>query len=75
MSVYAEEYRHPTQASLVRLSLFEEPDGHSLVTESRSGPSTVIATLGAYESREEALARIRQRGEELGRQRYELVGS
>jgi hypothetical protein len=75
MSAYTEEYRHPTQASQVRLSLFEEPDGHYLVTESRSGTATVFATLGLFDRREEALARMQRRGEELGRQRYELVAS
>jgi hypothetical protein len=75
MSVYSEEYRHPTQASQVRLSLFDEPGQKFLVTESRSGTQTVFATLGLYDRREDALARIRDRGLELGRQRYELVAS
>ena len=75
MSVYQEEYRHPTQASGVRLSLFEEAKNRYLVTESRSGTQTVIATLGAFATREDALARVRERGQELARQRYALVAS
>jgi hypothetical protein len=75
MNVYAEAFRHPTQASEVKLSLFEEPDGRFLVTESRSGTSTVIATLGTFERRQDALDFIRGRGQELGRQRYVLVAS
>jgi hypothetical protein len=75
VSVYEEEYRHPTQASIVRLSLFDEAPGRYLVTESRSGPQTVIATLGAFEKREDALAKVKERGQQLSRQRYGLVAS
>jgi hypothetical protein len=66
-------YRHPTQASSVALSIFEEKDGRYLVTESRSGPQTVVATLGAYDRREDAVERVRDRAQELTGQRYALV--
>ena len=75
MSVLTQAYRHPTQASEVSLRLFEEPDGRFLVTDSRSGTATVVATLGVFDRREDALDLLKGRGQELGRQRYELVAS
>ena len=73
MILSAQTYRHPTQASTVGLSVYEERADRYLVTESRSGPQTVIATLGVYDRREDALVRARDRAAELSRQRYELV--
>ena len=72
MRILRSEFAHPTQASRVGLSVFESPQGF-LVTEDRSGPSTVYATLGSYPSRDEALERARLRTEELERQRYHPV--
>jgi hypothetical protein len=73
MIVSTSTYRHPTQAGLVQLSVYEEPSERYLVTESRSGAETVVATLGVYDRREDALARARDRGHQLNGQRYELV--
>ena len=75
MIVSKETYAHPTQASRVALSVFQEPDGRFLVTEARSGPQTVFATLGAYDNREDALKRARDRAQELSGQRYAVVAS
>ena len=75
MILSTETYRHPTQASAVALKVYEEGASRFLVTESRSGPQTVISTLGVYDRREDALARARERAQELGRQRYALVAS
>jgi hypothetical protein len=72
---------HPTQASRVRLRVFEKPpepvvNGMGpdqkgfLVTEERIGSRTVFSTLGFLPTREEALARLRARAEELERQHY-----
>jgi hypothetical protein len=72
---------HPTQASRVRLRVFEKPPEpvvagmgpeHKgfLVTEERIGARTVFNTLGFDPTREEALARLRSRADELERQRY-----
>ena len=69
MRIFRSEHTHPTQASRVGLSVFESPKGF-LVTEDRSGPSTVYATLGLFDARDEALEHARRRGEELERQRY-----
>jgi hypothetical protein len=73
MILASETYRHPTQASRVALNVFEESASRYLVTESRSGPQTVVSTLGLYTQREDALARARGRAQELTGQRYELV--
>lgn len=72
MTPYTEEYRHPTQASAL-LSIFDTPQGGYLVTESRPGTSTVIASLGVYANRGDALARVTDRGRELAAQRFERV--
>jgi hypothetical protein len=74
MRIFRNEYTHPTQASRVGLSVFESPQGF-LVTEDRSGPSTVFATLGLFDGRDEALDRARRRGEELQAQRYQPVAA
>jgi hypothetical protein len=74
MRIFRAEYAHPTQASRVGLSVFESPQGF-LVTEDRSGTSTVYATLGLFDARDEALARARRRAEELERQRYHPVAA
>jgi len=74
MRLFRAVYAHPTQASRVGLSVFETPQGF-LVTEDRSGPSTVYATLGVFDSREEAQARAHRRAEELERQRYSPVAA
>jgi hypothetical protein len=69
MRVFSEDYEHPTQASSVRLSVFQQPEGF-LVTEERRGTVTVVKTLGVFERREDALARALARGQDLTQQRY-----
>jgi len=84
MVIHTEELQHPTQASTVRLNVYEldAPSapvfgmdalmraGRYLVTEDRVGTTKVISTLGSYATREEAVARARQRTEELEGQHY-----
>jgi len=81
MTVAEEILVHPTQASRVRLRVFEQapedtvagmgPDRPGfLVTEERIGARTVVSTLGFVPTREEALDRMRARADELERQRY-----
>lgn len=83
MRIHQQEFEHPTQASRVRLSVFErqpEPEqpvagmgpreAGFLVTEDRIGTVTVVASLGYFASREEAMARVRSRGRELQEQRH-----
>jgi hypothetical protein len=83
MQIHREELQHPTQASRVRLNVFEVPPpprvygmqalaakGHYLVTEDRIGTTTVVATLGTFAGRDEALARVRGRADELKLQHY-----
>jgi hypothetical protein len=84
MIVHEQTYRNPTQASLVRLAIFEQPAGESavqglpagpgfLVTEERLGAAKVVATLGFFPRRDEAMARLAARARELERQLYERV--
>lgn len=84
MRIHTEELQHPTQASLVRLNVYElnaSPapvhgmdallkHGRYLVTEDRVGTSTVVATIGSFATREEALERARRRAAELEAQKY-----
>jgi hypothetical protein len=81
MVIDAQEFEHPTQASRVRLAVFQVPADQSpveglpddpgyLVTEDRLGSGKVVATLGFYPDREAALTRLRKRAEELQGQRY-----
>jgi hypothetical protein len=70
MRLLHEEYQHPSQASRVGVSVFEQPSGGFLVTEEWQGTSTVVKTLGLFDGREDALDRARGRGKELQAQRY-----
>jgi hypothetical protein len=84
MVIHSEELQHPTQASTVRLNVYEldAPSapvfgmdalmraGRYLVTEDRIGTAKVVATLGSYATRDEAVARARQRAAELEGQHY-----
>ena len=74
-------FRHPTQASEVRLSVFERaadtspveglPDEAGfLVTETWRGTSTVVKTLGFFATRAEADACLRRRADALTRQLF-----
>jgi hypothetical protein len=88
MLIFQETLEHPTQASLVRIKVYEEPPmpnppgidlpmtlGGYLVTEERSGTTKVIATLGFFDGKEEALTRARRRVEELKAQLYRPVSA
>jgi hypothetical protein len=77
-------FKHPTQASQVRLTVFERaadtspveglPDEAGfLVTETWRGTSTVVKTLGFFASRAEADACLRRRAEALARQLFRPV--
>jgi hypothetical protein len=79
--VLQETYEHPSQASRVRLNVYEyEPEtpvaglGPSepgfFVTEDRVGTVTVVSTLGFFPNQEQAFARFRSRANELQAQRY-----
>jgi len=69
MMLLQEEFEHPTQVSRVRLRIFQLPAG-LLVTEERQGVTTVFSTLGLYDRRETADARVRERAAQLEAQRY-----
>ena len=82
------ELEHPTQASRAALNLYEEPpapnppgidtpseNGGYLVTEERIGVTTVISSLGLFDTREAAEQRFRRRAEELRLQRYRDVAT
>ena len=75
-------FRHPTQASEVRLAVFERaadtspveglPDEAGfLVTETWHGASKVVKTLGFFSSSAEADACLRRRADALTRQLFE----
>jgi hypothetical protein len=77
-------YRHPQQASTVRLVVYDRPAGLSevegmpdeagfLVTEEWRGASKVVKTLGFFNDREAALERQAARAHELEGQRYQPV--
>ncbi|HVR69510.1 MAG TPA: hypothetical protein VMT87_01585 [Vicinamibacteria bacterium] len=81
MLVFQEVYEHPSQASRVRLNVYEytpaspvaglgptEP-GY-LVTEDRAGTVKVVSTLGFFPTREPAFETVRARARELQAQRY-----
>jgi hypothetical protein len=74
-------FQHPTQASEVRLTLFERPADTSpveglpdeagfLVTETWRGTSTVVKTIGFFASRAEADACLHRRADALARQQF-----
>jgi hypothetical protein len=77
------ELEHPRQASRVRLNLYRyapppeervagmmpHQEGF-LLTEDRSGTTTVVASLGFFAQEAEARSRMRERAEELRRQGY-----
>ncbi|HEY3121306.1 MAG TPA: hypothetical protein VGL15_11825 [Vicinamibacteria bacterium] len=88
MKVLQEEYEHPTQASRVRLNVFELPPGPNapgvdtptekggyLVTEERIGTVTVVSTLGFFDPREAAMERLKERARQLQLQQYRPVAS
>ena len=77
-------YRHPTQASEVRLTVFERPADTSpveglpdqagfLVTETWRGASKVVKTLGFFSGRPEAEACVQKRASTLERQQFRAV--
>jgi hypothetical protein len=81
MLLFQEVYEHPSQASLVRLNVYEyrpespvaglgptEP-GY-MVTEDRVGTVTVVSTLGFFPTQEKAFEAVRARARELQAQRY-----
>ena len=84
MRIHTEDLQHPTQASGVRLNVYELKaaptpvhgmdallkHGSYLVTEDRIGTTKVVATLGSFRTREEALERARRRVAELEAQKY-----
>lgn len=70
MSVVSREFAHPRQASRVRLRVYEPETGGFLLTEERLGAWKVVSTLGLFDKREEALARLEARAGELLQQHY-----
>jgi hypothetical protein len=85
-TVHEEILVHPTQASRVRLRVFDRPpepavagmgpdQGGFLVTEERIGARTVVNTLGFLGTQDEAIARLRARAAELARQQYRSLAS
>jgi hypothetical protein len=89
MRIHQEEFEHPTQATRVLLNVYEQQVARDvvaaddevrgvsgfLVTEDRLGASRVVATLGFFKTREEALGRVRERADDLKGQRYRPVSS
>ena len=81
MILEKQAFQHPTQASEVRLTLFERPADTSpveglpdeagfLVTETWRGTSTVVKTIGFFASRAEAKACLLRRADTLARQLF-----
>jgi hypothetical protein len=72
VGVLARQLVHPSQASRVLLRLYDQ-GGRFLVTEERRGTVTVVATLGSFDTREAALARLQARESQLLAQRYAVA--
>lgn len=80
MVVHEEVLVHPTQASRVRLRVFDAPPETTvagmgpgpgfLVTEERIGSRTIVSTLGFVPTREEAMKLLDARAAGLARQGY-----
>ncbi len=84
MRIHQEQVEHPTQGSSLFLNVYEQqvpaesPAAWSdtrgrtgfLVTEDRIGSSRVVATLGFFETREQAMERLRARAEQLKEQSW-----
>jgi hypothetical protein len=81
MLVFQETYEHPSQASRVRLNVYEyepesqvagmaPPEPGFMVTEDRVGTVTVVSTLGFFPTQDQAFAAFRARANELQAQRY-----
>jgi hypothetical protein len=73
MVLLHEEYESFLDPSRAVLKVYGPPAGPFLVTEERRGTTTVVATLGAFDTRDAALARARARGRELEARRYTRV--
>jgi hypothetical protein len=74
MKLFEETFQHPTQASRVRLRLFQQPEGF-LATEEWQGATTVYRTLGLFDSRPEAEAAVAARSAQLVSQRFQPVAA
>lgn len=85
-TVHEEIFVHPTQASRVRLRVFDRPPEPAvagmgpdqpgfLVTEERIGARTVVNTLGFLRTQDEAMARLRGRAAELAQQQYRALAT
>lgn len=72
MLIQEDVFEHPVRAGRVRLAVYEQGGGY-LVTEARDGAGSVLATLGAFDARPQALDRAAARSAELLRQRYRKV--
>jgi hypothetical protein len=84
MIIEEQRFAHPTQASEVRITVFERAADSSpveglpdeagfLVTETWRGTSKVVKSLGFFAAREEASACARRRAETLARQLFRPV--
>jgi len=86
--VLQETWEHPTQTSRVRINVYQEAPmpnppgidtpttgGGYLVTEERIGTAKVVSTLGFFDGKDDALARARQRTEQLEAQSYRPVSA
>lgn len=74
MRILEEACRHPLRGDGITLRVFQREGGY-LAMESRDGTVTVFATLGLFDAREAALARVTARGQELKRQGYQGAAS
>jgi hypothetical protein len=84
MVIEERSFQHPSQASRVRLVVYEQEAGTSpveglpddagyLVTEEWRGAGNVVKTLGFYADRRQAVERLARRARELEGQRYRPV--
>jgi hypothetical protein len=74
MKLFEETFQHPTQASRVRLRIFQPPEGF-LATEEWQGATTVYRTLGLFDARPAAEAAVSARAAQLVAQRFQQVAA
>jgi hypothetical protein len=71
MQILDEQFVHSLLATPVRLMVFDDSQGHFLVLEDWDGPTTPVRkTVGSFDTREAALARVSEREVELRDQRF-----
>jgi hypothetical protein len=73
MRIIDEQFEHALLHTKVRLMVFDDPKSGYLVLEDWDGTNPVRKTVGAFDSKDAALAKVSAREAELDRQRFMRV--